>query len=61
MHRVSYSDIRSQFVLILTCEFSSTVFDMHAGFLGVIYSRQNASVILEKNENETCLERNETW
>ena len=38
---------------------------MHAGFLRVIYSRLNASVILERNEthlerNETRLERNET-
>ena len=51
--------------MILTCEYSSTVFDMHAGFLRVIYSRLNASVILERNEtrlerNETRLERNET-
>ena len=51
--------------MILTCEYSSTVFDMHAGFLRVIYSRLNASVILERNEtrlerNETRLARNET-
>ena len=60
-----YIYIRSQFVLILTCEYSSTVFDMCVGFLRVIYSRLNASVILERNEtrlnrNETRLEKNET-
>ena len=29
--------IRSHFLLMLTCEYSSTVFDMHAGFLRVIH------------------------
>ena len=57
--------IRSHFLLVLTCEYSSNVFDMLAGFLRVIYSRLSASVILERNEtrlegNETRLERNET-
>ena len=50
--------IRSHFLLMLACEYSSNVFDMHAGFLRVIYSRLNASVILERNE--TRLEGNET-
>ena len=57
--------IPSHFLLMLKSEYSSTVFDMRAGFLRVIYSRLNASVILERNEtrlerNETRLERNET-
>jgi len=55
---------------MLTREYSATVFDIYARWLlasntCIIYSRLNASVILEQNEtrlerNETRLERNET-
>ena len=59
-----FIQIQFNFWLIDTCSIVAVIFDMPAGFLQVIYSLPNFSMVLERNEtrlerNKMCLARNE--